>query len=131
MIEQHFPNIIKAYNTINRTLETTIQSDQQLRKQQQQQSAFPKSHYILYKLRCQQFIETLRSSGDLQAIQFAQYYLRPCHKLYTELTNSVTTLIAYTDFVENDKTKDLLSQKRRDDIADEVNEMILGKWLSD
>lgn len=89
-------------------------------------STLPKSHYVLYKLRCQQFIETLRTSGDLQAIQFAQYYLRPCSKIYPDLTNSVTTLIAYQN-LEHEKNNDLLSQERRDSIADEVNEMLLGK----
>lgn len=90
------------------------------------QSKLPKSHYTLYKLRCQQFVEALRTSGEIEAIQFAQYYLRPCHKLYPDLTNSVTTLIAYEN-LENENVKDLLSQQRRDSIADEVNEMILGK----
>lgn len=61
----------------------------------------------------------------MEAIQFAQYYLRPCHDIYPDLTNSVTTLIAYED-LESENTKDLLSQQRRDDIAEEVNEMILG-----
>lgn len=112
LIETHFPQLIRTYNTLNRL--DTISS-----------ASFPKLHYVLYKLRCQQFIETLRTCGDLEAIQFAQYYLRPCSKLYPELTQSVTTLIAYKE-LENEKTKDLLSQDRRDMLADQVNEMILG-----
>lgn len=87
----------------------------------------PKSHLVLYKLRCQQFIETLRTSGDSEAIQFAQYYLRPCNRMYKELTNSVTTLIAFPD-LEHEETRHLLSQERRNTIADEVNEMLLGKY---
>lgn len=83
-------------------------------------------HYILHKLRCQQFVETLRTSGEMKAIQFAQHYLRPHHPVYRELTDSVTCLIAYENF-ENDITKDITSQARRDKMADQVNEMILGK----
>jgi hypothetical protein len=113
LIETHFSQLIRTYNTLNR-LDTSLNK-----------TPLPKSHYVLYKLRCQQFIEILRTSGDLEAIQFAQRYLRPCSKLYPELTQSVTTLIAYKE-LENEKTKDLLSQDRRDMLADQVNEMILG-----
>jgi hypothetical protein len=113
LIEQHFPALIRTYNTINR-MEVYDQTN------------LPKSHYTLYKLRCQQFIEALRASGEAEAIQFGKYYLRPYHKFYPELTNSVTPLIAYEN-LENENVKDLLSQERRDSIADEVNEMILGK----
>ncbi|KAI9481505.1 MAG: CTLH/CRA C-terminal to lish motif domain-containing protein [Benjaminiella poitrasii] len=113
LIETHFPNLIRSYDTINRLdpFSSPVES-------------LPKSHYILYKLRCQQFVEILRMSGDIQAIQFAQNHLRPCSRVYTELTNSVTTLIAYAN-LENEKTKSLLSQERRDLIADEVNEILL------
>lgn len=103
LIEHHFPILIKA--------------------PYQPKSSGP--HYVLYKLRCQQFIETLRSFGEIKAIQFAQHYLRPHHTLYSDLTNSVTCLIAYEN-LENDKTKEITSQSRRDIVADQVNEMILG-----
>jgi hypothetical protein len=113
LIETNFSQLIRTYNTLNR-FDGSLNS-----------TPLPRLHHILYKLRCQQFIETLRTSGDLEAIQFAQYYLRPCSKLYPELTQSVTTLIAYKE-LENEKTRDLLSQERRDMLADQVNEMILG-----
>ncbi|KAI7899858.1 CTLH/CRA C-terminal to lish motif domain-containing protein [Cokeromyces recurvatus] len=113
LIEAHFPNLIRLYNTINR-IESLSSPNKSL----------PKAHYILYKLRCQQFIETLRTLGDIAAIQFAQTHLRPCNKIYADLTNSVTTLIAYAN-LENDKTRDLLSQERRNLIADEINQVLL------
>ncbi|CAO3607884.1 unnamed protein product [Mucor hiemalis] len=112
LIELHFPALIRTFNTINRL------------GSNEKPKPLPKLHYTLYNLRCQQFIEALRFSGEMEAIQFAQYYLRPCHDIYPDLTNSVTTLIAYED-LESENTKDLLSQQRRDDIAEEVNEMIL------
>lgn len=112
LIELHFPALIRTYNTINRL------------SLNEKPKPLPKSHYTLFNLRCQQFIEALRFSGEMEAIQFAQYYLRPCHDIYPDLTNSVTTLIAYEDLT-SEHTKDLLSQQRRDDIAEEVNEMIL------
>lgn len=86
-------------------------------------STLPKSHYTIYKLRCQQFVETLKTSGPIEAIQFAKFYFRPCSKIYAELTNNATSLIAYTDLENHDRS----SQHHRDKIADEVNEMILGK----
>ncbi|KAG2210422.1 hypothetical protein INT46_004048 [Mucor plumbeus] len=110
LIEKHFPNLIRTYNTINR-METSLND----------KSTLPKSHYIIYKLRCQQFVETLKTSGAMEAILFAKFYFRPCSKIYAELTNSATSLIAYTDLENHDRS----SQHHRDKIADEVNEMIL------
>ncbi|KAL7313236.1 hypothetical protein PS15m_007006 [Mucor circinelloides] len=110
LIEKHFPNLIRIYNTINR-METTPED----------KSTLPKSHCIIYKLRCQQFVETLRSSGPIEAIQFAKFYFRFCSKIYKELTHDATSLIAYTDLESHDRS----SQRHRDKIADEVNEMIL------
>ncbi|GAA5804684.1 hypothetical protein HPULCUR_010187 [Helicostylum pulchrum] len=109
LVETHFPQLIKTYDYYN---------------QLQTYQPPPRSHYILYKLRCQQFIETLRSSGDMEAIAFAQRYLRPCYEYYADYMNNVAVLMAYKD-LENDTTRDLFGQPRRDTIADEVNEMIL------
>lgn len=110
LIESHFPQLIKTYEYFN---------------QLQTYQPPPRSHYILYKLRCQQFVETLRFSGDMEAIAFAQRYLRPSYNFYTDYMNNIAVLMAYKD-VENDTTKELFGQPRRDTIADEVNEMILG-----
>ncbi|KAG2232005.1 hypothetical protein INT48_004815 [Thamnidium elegans] len=109
LIESHFPQLVKTYEHYN---------------QSKSYQTPPRSHYILYKLRCQQFIETLRSSGDMEAIAFAQRYLRPCYEYYADYMNNVAVLMAYKD-LENDTTRDLFGQHRRDSIADEVNEMIL------
>lgn len=110
LIESHFPQLIKTYEYYNQL--QTFQPP-------------PRSHYILYKLRCQQFVETLRFSGDMEAIAFAQRYLRPNYEFYADYMNNIAVLMAYKD-VENDTTRELFGQPRRDTIADEVNEMILG-----
>ncbi|KAI8967439.1 CTLH/CRA C-terminal to lish motif domain-containing protein [Mycotypha africana] len=116
LIEKQFPKLIRIYTTINRNEKLTEETPL---------STLPKLHYTLYKLRCQQFIELLRTTDVLEAIQFAQCYLRPCSRIYADLTNSVTPLIAYEDLESNEHTQELLSQQRRDDLADEVNEMLL------
>ncbi|KAI8646226.1 CTLH/CRA C-terminal to lish motif domain-containing protein [Parasitella parasitica] len=110
LIEKHFSSLLRTYDTINRT-ENVIND----------KSKLPKSHYTIYKLRCQQFVETLRTQGAIEAIQFAKMHFRPHPKLYAELTNDVTVLIAYTDVANHDRS----GQHHRDSIADEVNEMIL------
>lgn len=84
-------------------------------------------HYTLYKLRCQQFVEKLIKEGEMNAIMFAQHYLQPLYPVYRETTDNVTCLLAYLDFNENEKTREITSQVRRDVIADQVNDMILGK----
>ncbi|KAI8071126.1 CTLH/CRA C-terminal to lish motif domain-containing protein [Gilbertella persicaria] len=102
LIQTHFPDLMEAYNTHANT----------------------SLHDALYQLRCQQFIEILRAQGDMEAVQFAQQHIRPWRKLYPEITNNVLILIAYNE-LENDKTRELLSQERRDNIADKVNKVIL------
>ena len=108
-METHFPDLITAYNNY------TPNDAQALLL-----------HSTLYKLRCQQFIETLRTSGDIKAVQFAQKYIRPWRKMYPDITNNVLILIAYHD-LENENTRELLSQERRDKMAEQVNKIILGK----
>lgn len=71
----------------------------------------------------------------MEAIEFAQRYIRPCFEYYKEYTETITALIAVKD-LNNDTVKDglsqdqkdLLSQNQRDSIADEVNEIILGNY---
>ncbi|CAO3696931.1 hypothetical protein G6F70_000492 [Rhizopus microsporus] len=111
LLEKHFPGLIAEYNrfTHRPQIDTNDAS---------------KSHFIIYKLYCQQFIETLKSSGALEAIEFARHYLKPCHEIYKEYANNILYLIAYAD-LEHERVKDVLSQKHRDDIADEVNELLL------
>lgn len=80
--------------------------------------------FIIYKLYCQQFIEILRTSGALEAIEFARCHLRPYREVYSEYTNSILCLIAYTD-LEHERIKHIMSQEHRDDIADQVNQLLL------
>ncbi|OBZ87016.1 hypothetical protein A0J61_04938, partial [Choanephora cucurbitarum] len=107
-METHFPDLITAYNNYT-------PNDAQAHL----------LHSTLYKLRCQQFIETLRTSGDIKAVQFAQKYIRPWRKMYPDITNNVLILIAYHD-LENENTRELLSQERRDKMAEQVNKIILA-----
>ncbi|KAG0171425.1 hypothetical protein DFQ28_008567 [Apophysomyces sp. BC1034] len=82
------------------------------------------SNETLFKLRCQQFVEIVRSCSELEAIHFAQDYLKPMHAIYPEQTIEVTSLIAYPDPL-NSRARYLLSQERRQQLADEVNRMVL------
>jgi hypothetical protein len=110
-------DINKAFKLIEHTFPTIITSS----------TIREGAHRVLYKLRCQQFIEVLRSEGDAEAIQFAQRHLRQSHPHYADLADSVTCLIAYPH--DNAYAIKLLSQDRRIAIADEVNQMILGKKI--
>lgn len=93
-------------------------------------SSIDPSHlrYILFKLRCQQFIEIIRSSDSVQAIEFAKMYLRPQHKDHQHLRDEVSVLIAYSS-PEESNYRHLLSQERRQELADQVNTVVLGKSI--
>ncbi|KAI8093015.1 CTLH/CRA C-terminal to lish motif domain-containing protein [Halteromyces radiatus] len=80
---------------------------------------------VLFKLRCQQFIEIVRSSTEVEAIRYAQQYLRPMHKEYQDMITEVASLIAYAD-PEKSNQAHLLSQDRRRQLADEVNCVVLA-----
>ncbi|KAI9317751.1 CTLH/CRA C-terminal to lish motif domain-containing protein [Dichotomocladium elegans] len=85
---------------------------------------FTHLEYIVFKLKCQQFIEIVRTSNEVEAIVFAQTHLKSRHKEYRELTNEVASLIAYPD-PHNASCSHLLSQERRRLLADEVNKVVL------
>lgn len=117
LIHRHFP-ALAAYDTQDpMKLEIEQQSNQHIDTDLQ---------YIIFKLRCQQFIEIVRTSSEIEAIQFAQTHLKPMHKDYRDLTNEVASLIAYPD-PHNASCSHLLSQERRRQLADEVNKVVLGK----
>ncbi|KAF7730056.1 Ran-binding protein 9 [Apophysomyces ossiformis] len=84
------------------------------------------SHKTMFKLRCQEFIEIVRSCSIIQAIEFAQRHIKPMHSLYPEETIEVSSLIAYPDPFHS-CSRYLLSQDRRQHLADEVNRVIL-EW---
>lgn len=86
---------------------------------------------ILFEMRCQQFIEIIRSpsSNVLEAIQYAQNYLKPINAESKELVKEVTALIAYEDPYVS-QSSHLLSQERRDKLAEQVNTIILGKIIT-
>ncbi|KAL1934922.1 hypothetical protein VTP01DRAFT_4062 [Rhizomucor pusillus] len=90
-------------------------------------SSIDPSHlrYILFKLRCQQFIEIIRSSDSVQAIEFAKMYLRPQHKDHQHLRDEVSVLIAYSS-PEESNYRHLLNQERRQELADQVNTVVLA-----
>lgn len=106
LLERHFPTLMSNYTNAN------VPGDQ--------------THFVIYKLYCQQFIEILRTSGALDAIDFARAHLKPFHEYYTEYTNSITCLIAYSD-LEHERIKNIMSQEHRDEIADQINRLLLGK----
>ncbi|KAG2222663.1 hypothetical protein INT45_013477 [Circinella minor] len=116
VINQHFPTLAMHDPQQSRPESMTIGNDNQNVSQLQR---------ILFKLRCQQFIEIIRSSPEVEAIRFAQTHLRPQHKEFQELTNEVACLIAYPD-PHNSNSSHLLSQERRLQLADELNTIVLS-----
>ncbi|KAI8988289.1 CTLH/CRA C-terminal to lish motif domain-containing protein [Mycotypha africana] len=84
-----------------------------------------KIHNILFQLKCQQFIEIIRTSTVQQALRYAQVNLRPTNATTTKLVEEVTTLIAYTDPYQS-QVGHLLAQDRRSQLATEVNHILLA-----
>ena len=118
VINEHFPTLAMHDPQQSHPESMAIENDKQNVSQLQR---------ILFKLRCQQFVEIVRSSKKAeQAIGFAQTHLRPQHKEFQELTNEVASLIAYRD-PHNSNSSYLLSQERRLQLADEVNTIVLCK----
>ncbi|OBZ91283.1 Glucose-induced degradation protein 8 [Choanephora cucurbitarum] len=92
------------------------------------QDSIPSSEHVLFKLKCQQFIEIIRSScptSELEAIRYAQMHLKPIHSRDKELVKEVTALIAYTDPYKS-QSKYLLTQERREQLASELNYTLLA-----
>ncbi|KAI9253181.1 CTLH/CRA C-terminal to lish motif domain-containing protein [Sporodiniella umbellata] len=103
LLKRHFPNLMDRYAN-------AVQGDP--------------THFTIYKLYCQQFIEITKLAGALEAIEFARAHLRPFHEFYTDYTHSITSLIAYKD-LEHEKIKNIMSQEHRDEIADQINRLLL------
>ncbi|RCH96750.1 Ran-binding protein 9 [Rhizopus azygosporus] len=80
--------------------------------------------HISFRLRCQHFIEIIRSGSEMEAILYAQKYLKPVRHEFKEQVREVTSLIAYSDPFQS-QSKHLMSQQRRDKLAYEVNCAIL------
>lgn len=87
-----------------------------------------KLHAVLFKLKCQRFIEIIRSttpSSELEAIRYAQTHLKATSSELKEKVKEVTALIAYAD-PHQSQSKHLLTQERREQLAKEVNDVLLG-----
>ncbi|CAO3600060.1 unnamed protein product [Absidia cylindrospora] len=80
---------------------------------------------VLFKLKCQQFVEIIRSSSEVEAIRYAQQNLQPMNEDYQDMITEVASLIAYTNPGQSNQAH-LLSQDRRRQLADEVNGIILA-----
>ncbi|KAI9264280.1 CTLH/CRA C-terminal to lish motif domain-containing protein [Phascolomyces articulosus] len=122
VINQHFPTL--AMHDPQRVSQQQHNPDSMALENEVQQQNVSHLQRILFKLRCQQFVEIIRSSKEVDAIRFAQTHLRQQHKEFQELTNEVASLIAYPD-PQNSKSGYLLSQERRLQLADEVNNVVL------
>lgn len=88
-----------------------------------------KLHMILFKLKCQRFIEIIRSTtpaSELEAIRYAQTYLKATNHALKEKVKEVTALIAYSDPYQS-QSKHLLTQERREQLAMEVNHVLLAQ----
>ncbi|KAI9277879.1 CTLH/CRA C-terminal to lish motif domain-containing protein [Sporodiniella umbellata] len=78
----------------------------------------------LFKLRCQHFVEIIRSGSELDAICYAQKHLNPARHDLKEQVREVTALIAYED-PQQSQSKHLMSYERRQLLAKEVNSIVL------
>ncbi|GAA5815734.1 hypothetical protein MFLAVUS_009248 [Mucor flavus] len=88
-----------------------------------------KLHTVLFKLKCQRFIEIIRSttpSSELEAIRYAQTHLKATNSELKEKVKEVTALIAYAD-PHQSQSKHLLTQERREQLAKEVNDVLLAQ----
>ncbi|KAG1472322.1 hypothetical protein G6F56_001602 [Rhizopus delemar] len=85
------------------------------------------SETVLFKLRCQHFIEIIRSGLELDAICYAQKYLNPTQQDLKEQVRQVTALIAYKDPLQS-QSRHLMLPERRLVLAKEVNSSLLSKY---
>ncbi|KAG0166079.1 hypothetical protein DFQ30_007593 [Apophysomyces sp. BC1015] len=83
--------------------------------------------HIQYKLHCQQFIETVRSSASMEAIEYAHMHLVTDEKQQWAQLIEIAPLIAYTN-PQQSGVKHLLAFERRIQLADEVNQTILAQF---
>lgn len=84
---------------------------------------------ILFQLKCQRFIEIIRtSSSTIDAIRYAQTHLKPTNSRSKEQVKEVTALIAYAD-PRQSQSSHLLGQQRREQLASQVNQILLGNIL--
>lgn len=86
------------------------------------------SQEVLFRLKCQRFVEIIRSRATMDAIQYAQINLKPKNHKQRELIKEITTLIAYED-PSTSQSSYLLRQERLDSLAEQVHDVILGKIL--
>ncbi|KAJ3110683.1 hypothetical protein HDU96_006363 [Phlyctochytrium bullatum] len=89
--------------------------------------ATPQSLDICFQVKCQQFIELVRTSAP-DAVRFAQSELGQFGALgqkYLEVLQDVVALIAYRDPLSS-PVAGFLSQERREEVATNVNNYILA-----
>ncbi|CAG8691503.1 16211_t:CDS:2 [Acaulospora morrowiae] len=95
--------------------------------------ATSRSTEMRFKLHLQQFIETVRAGNSEEALMFALTELRKYtehgdpneKKKYRDSLDEVISIIAYTE-PENSPSAKFFAQTRRDQLADEINSMILS-----
>lgn len=114
-------DIVEAFNLINKhfpilAAQDTLQSNENVEA--------TKLHMILFKLKCQRFIEIIKSCSELEAIRYAQLHLKPTNQQKENQIKEVTALIAYVDPYQS-QSKHLLTQERREQLAIEVNHVLL------
>ncbi|GAA5805971.1 hypothetical protein HPULCUR_011498 [Helicostylum pulchrum] len=113
LIKKHFPVLASLDNVPN----STPPNDHEAIK----------LHTVLFKLKCQRFIEIIRSttpSSELEAIRYAQTHLKATNSELKEKVKEVTALIAYAN-PHQSQSKHLLTQERREQLAKEVNDVLL------
>ncbi|KAI8379354.1 CTLH/CRA C-terminal to lish motif domain-containing protein [Radiomyces spectabilis] len=117
-------DIAQAFDIIDKHFPALLEQPIDDRSATSTSSSPPQYQYIVFRLRCQQFVEIIRSSNVVEAIKFAHTHLRSMHKMFQDMTNEVTSLIAYPD-PHNSHTRHLLQEERRVELAEDVNRIVL------
>ncbi|KAI8342110.1 CTLH/CRA C-terminal to lish motif domain-containing protein [Chlamydoabsidia padenii] len=122
LIQKRFPGLVQ-----NSIFDPTFDnnSNKQDNDMMETETDKAKTYRVLFKLRCQQFIEIVRSSNEVEAIEYAHRYFGPVQNEYHDMITEVAPLIAYAK-PEQSEQAHLLSQERRQQLAEEVNCIVLA-----
>ncbi|CAO3622415.1 unnamed protein product [Cunninghamella blakesleeana] len=122
LIEKRFPGLIQKDDHINTN--TNINNNNNNNNDNNNNKQLENASRVLFKLKCQQFIEIVRTKPE-EAVLYARQHLQTNRLDYKEMVDEVFVLIAYEDLSKSGQTH-LLSQDHRRQLADEVNCVVLN-----
>jgi hypothetical protein len=117
-------NIEEAYNETRRLLPNMFGMKQRTSRSSSSSSLLSEAYFLL---QCQRFIEKVRSGDVGEALEFAQNELSIFHTGHEmKLLQDHIVLLAYQD-PNTSPMGDLLSQRRREEVANVLSSAILGR----